>query len=86
MKKLIMIVLTYFAFNYSAVAVAVSKSITVDANLPEGMVTEQCRTELEKLCRDKGSSLIRASLQARPSGARASRSAPRTITCTGNCN
>ena len=86
MKKLLMIVLTYFAFNLSALAVSVSKTITVDANLPDGMVTEQCRAELEKLCRDKGSSLNRASLQTRPSGARASRSAPRTITCTGNCN
>jgi hypothetical protein len=86
MKKLIMLVLAYFAFNYSALAVSVSKSITVDASLPEGMVTEQCRVELEKLCRDKGSSLNRSSLQARPSGARTSRNAPRTITCTGNCN
>lgn len=86
MKKLFMIVLTYFAFNYSALAVSVSKTITVEANLPEGMITEQCRAELEKLCKDKGSSLNRASLQARPSGARASRNAPRIITCTGNCN
>jgi hypothetical protein len=86
MKKLLMIGLTYFALNYPVLAVSVSKTITVDAKLPDGMITEQCRGELERLCREKNSTLNRSSLQARPAGARTSKNLPRTINCIGNCN